>query len=60
MIVIHLMTQDNQPYGSERRCCELCGIMIWCGERPAFIDDRAEFDALVVSVNQVKCDGSFR
>lgn len=26
---IHLKTQDNQPYGSERRCCERCGIMIW-------------------------------
>jgi len=27
--VLHLMTQDNQPYGSTRRCCERCGRMIW-------------------------------
>ena len=26
--VLHLMTQRNQPYGSERRCCEVCGRMI--------------------------------
>ncbi len=26
---VHLKTQDNQPYGSERRCCEECGVMLW-------------------------------
>lgn len=26
---IHLRTQRNQPYGSERRCCEICGVMVW-------------------------------
>ena len=26
--VLHLKTQRGQPYGSERRCCEECGIMI--------------------------------
>lgn len=25
---LHLMTQRNQPYGSERRCCESCGLML--------------------------------
>lgn len=23
--VLHLLTQDDQPYGSVRKCCELCG-----------------------------------
>jgi hypothetical protein len=27
-IALHLMTQRNQPYGSERRCCEACGVML--------------------------------
>lgn len=22
------MTQDDQPYGSRRRCCEMCGLML--------------------------------
>jgi len=26
---VHLMTQDDQPYGSERRCCERCGSAYW-------------------------------
>jgi hypothetical protein len=25
---LHLMTQRDQPYGSERRCCERCGLMM--------------------------------
>ena len=28
-VVIHLKTQRDQPYGSERRCCEICGVMLW-------------------------------
>jgi hypothetical protein len=28
-LIVHLKTQRNQPYGSERRCCEECGTMIW-------------------------------
>jgi hypothetical protein len=33
---LHLKTQRNQPFGSERRCCERCGIMLWgqSGEPP--------------------------
>lgn len=30
-IRLHLKTQRDQPYGSERRKCEKCGIMIWIG-----------------------------
>lgn len=25
---LHLMTQRGQPYGSERKCCERCGLMM--------------------------------
>ncbi len=41
MIVLHLKTQRGQPYGSERRCCEHCGVMIWHGppEGSAWTDD---------------------
>lgn len=28
MKTLHLMTQRDQPYGSERRCCERCGLMM--------------------------------
>lgn len=24
--IMHLMTQDNQSYGSVRKCCEICGL----------------------------------
>ena len=36
---LHLMTQRNQPYGSERRCCERCGVMIWTTPRPRFTNN---------------------
>ncbi|WP_415912266.1 hypothetical protein [Neptuniibacter sp. QD37_11] len=26
-VTLHLITQDNQPYGSVRKCCEKCGAM---------------------------------
>lgn len=28
---LHIVTQNNQPYGSMRRCCEYCGRMCWPG-----------------------------
>lgn len=27
--MVHIVTQDNQPYGSARRCCQNCGRMCW-------------------------------
>lgn len=39
MIVLHLKTQRNQPYGSERRCCEECGVMIWIPPVPTWTSD---------------------
>lgn len=28
MKTLHLMTQRGQPYGSSRKCCEMCGLML--------------------------------
>jgi hypothetical protein len=28
MTTLHLMTQRDQPYGSVRKCCEYCGLML--------------------------------
>lgn len=28
MTTLHLMTQRGQPYGSQRKCCEYCGLML--------------------------------
>jgi hypothetical protein len=28
MTTLHLMTQRDQPYGSVRKCCERCGLMM--------------------------------
>jgi hypothetical protein len=39
--ILHLVTQDNQPYGSARLACELCGL--WCIRapgHPVYTDDR--------------------
>jgi len=46
-IVLHLKTQDDQPYGSHRRCCERCGVMLWgqAGE-PPWTDDREVYEQL--------------
>lgn len=27
--VVHILSQEGQPYGSTRRCCNHCGVMIW-------------------------------
>lgn len=48
---LHLVTQRNQPYGSVRRCCEQCGVMV--GDI-AWTDDEATFDASPVNCRQTK------
>ena len=54
---LHYMTQDGQPYGSTRRCCEWCGAMIWPGmhgDKPA-PDYTEDFEQWKVSED--RCDG---
>jgi hypothetical protein len=44
MRVLHLMTQDDQPYGSERRCCERCGVQIlYRRDPPTWTDNREAY-----------------
>lgn len=46
---LHLRTQRDQPYGSERRCCEICGTMVWPerqgADTPEWTDEPAMYDA---------------
>lgn len=37
--IVHVRSQDDQPYGSERRCCNHCGIMLWGSSSPPFVDN---------------------
>jgi hypothetical protein len=37
--VVHVLSQDGQPYGSERRCCNHCGVMIWGASAPLHVDN---------------------
>ncbi len=45
---LHLVTQEGQPYGSVRRCCEVCGRMCWPGmlrSAMRWTDDRVAYEA---------------
>lgn len=42
-MTLHLMTQDGQPYGSQRKCCEICGTMLR-GRPDSFWNDHAWTD----------------
>ncbi|MFE1573847.1 hypothetical protein ACFIQG_18810 [Comamonas odontotermitis] len=48
MKTLHLMTQRDQPYGSRRRCCERCGLMlVWRPEEfwdeHTYVDDEQHY-----------------
>lgn len=45
-VVVHLKTSRGQPYGSERRCCERCGIMIWTDPVPIWVDNVEDYNSL--------------
>lgn len=40
---LHVVDQAGQPYGSVRRCCNMCGLMVHPGMR--FVDSTAEWYA---------------
>jgi hypothetical protein len=44
-ILVHLKTDRGQPYGSERRCCNHCGIMIWGMSAPPHVDNWSDWRA---------------
>lgn len=37
--IVHVLSQENQPYGSERRCCNHCGVMLWGPSSPPYVDN---------------------
>ena len=42
---VHVRSQEGQPYGSERRCCNHCGVMLWGASALPFVDNWAEWRA---------------
>ncbi len=42
VVILHLKTQDSQPYGSARLCCEKCGLLMngqcWTNDRKLYMD----------------------
>lgn len=48
---LHLMTQRGQPYGSTRKCCEVCGLMLVARDKSfwdkhAWTDDEGEYEPI--------------
>lgn len=45
-VTLHLMTDDDQPFGSERSSCERCGIILGYGpgEQPVWTDKREVYE----------------
>jgi hypothetical protein len=34
---VHLLDQTGQPFGSVRRCCNYCGVMLGFGPSPRWV-----------------------
>jgi hypothetical protein len=51
-MIVHLMTQRDQPYGSARKCCERCGVLV-AGNK-WFVDEEETFNDL--PEGYVRCD----
>ena len=43
--IVHVLSQEGQPYGSERRCCNYCGVMIWGADAPPHVDNWTDWRA---------------
>lgn len=43
--IIHFRPQHDQPYGSERKCCYYCGIML-VGPTPRWVEWKEEWESL--------------
>lgn len=42
--ILHLVTQDGQPYGSVRKCCEKCGLGIHAmPSGHSYVDEKANY-----------------
>lgn len=38
-VILHYLNQDDQPYGSVRMCCNICGAAILGRDPPKWTDD---------------------
>ena len=53
-VTLHLITQDDQPYGSRRKCCEVCGAMLH--KNLTYTDDRDAYKNLPKGgPNYIRC-----
>ena len=43
--VLHILSQEGQPYGSTRRCCNYCGVMVWGPSAPRYVDNWTDWRA---------------
>lgn len=44
MKILHIITQNRQPYGSRRRCCERCGKSIYAlAEDDRYVETPEEY-----------------
>lgn len=41
---LHYVSQDNQPYGSVRKCCSICGCSVLPYGSTFFTDDKEEYE----------------
>lgn len=44
-VIVHVLSQEDQPYGSARRCCNHCGVMIWGAPLPQHVDNWTDWRA---------------
>jgi hypothetical protein len=40
---VHVLSQEGQPYGSTRRCCNHCGVMIWGASAPRHVESWSDW-----------------
>lgn len=59
MPLLHVMTQDNQPYMSERKCCECCGYAWWVwDDDDGYVSEKRSYTKEVAESNDLTrcCD----
>jgi len=45
-VIVHIRSQEGQPYGSERRCCNHCGVMLWGPSSPPYVESWTDWREL--------------
>jgi len=59
MNILHIISQSGQPYGSQNRCCDKCGLSVYAiqeAESEFYITKSQSFNKeFAKSVNMVRC-----